>query len=235
MKNNYIIILLLLAILIINISSTTKSIDSSDNVPVGTVIYSIIEPNIFLRNFPNWKFLDGQEIKNNYLLKKYTNLDSFPDLRGNFIRSSNYNGIGKDPEIHRKVASNQLFSTAKPNKSYNLVLKDSGKHSHKLSMLAGINKNHLGFTMENDYPFKNWNTNLKGSIVSTVSLFGDRLLYKPGDGNIINWNMDRGYVAYKEIDGILASNEVLFKSNDPGGDTETRPVNVSLYSYIKVN
>lgn len=122
MKSNY--LLLLLAIPFIIFSFTTiqgNGVPSAAIADVGTIKQSIFKPLVFNKSQTGtWVLLQGQELSQNSEMFKMLQENSelniltlkegkyyLPDARGKFIRASNVNGQGSDPDKTRLVASVQ--------------------------------------------------------------------------------------------------------------------------------
>lgn len=62
----------------------------ADNLPIGTVLYSILEPNVFKEVYGHeaWVLFDDRDIKDSEL-STLTSISKLPDARGVFIRGMN--------------------------------------------------------------------------------------------------------------------------------------------------
>ncbi|QHI38646.1 hypothetical protein IMCC3317_40400 [Kordia antarctica] len=153
---------------------------------IGIIKQSLLKPNQFNKTQKGtWVLLNGQEInkesklykllEENFDLNILTKKDNkyfLPNASGAFIRASNVNGEGKDPDKDRKVGS---------------IQDDLIKiHEH----------NYWGGTGNKWY--KNFNTN--------------------GGGN---------HPSEKNLSNVKTHNSLL--------GSETRPVNISMYTYIKIS
>lgn len=173
----------------------------TDQLPVGTVIASILEPKIFLSNGRNkkWHLADDSAIPLDSAYKKIVEnaniakKDRLPDLRGVFLRGMNVGrSDGKeDPEGSKRVAGSfQASATKLPRSAFTGVTNVAGKHTH--SHKAPRNYNSGGGDHARAKPDGSSTTNPSGNHKHTVTING-------------------------------------------GGDVETRPRNVAIYFYIKVN
>lgn len=154
------------------------SIISSEPVPVGTIIASMLnEAEFEHHNGSSWVLADGRDITIEDEYRRITQNRKVPDLRGMFLRGIDPTGK-VDPEGKRTPGSEQ---------------KDSfKKHTHKVTTKF-ISE------FQNDPP--------------NYDMFG-AAGEKWGD-----------YEDHK-LEGVQLSNE---------GGVETRPINVAVYYYIKIN
>lgn len=171
-----------------------------DQLPVGTVVASVLEPEIFLSNGRNrkWHLADdsavpldsayGIIVKDAKIEKK----DRLPDLRGVFLRGMNSGrSDGKqDPEMERYAGGLQLSATKLPNKGFTGLSKESGEHTHTQKA-----PRHYG----------------AGA--------GDHARAKPDGSGTTSPSGKHSHTV--SING--------------GGDSETRPRNVAVFFYIKIN
>lgn len=211
--------LFLLAFVILSFSNKKNNfkIDSPETVPVGTIIYSVIEPNIFLKNFKSWRLLSGDTLDTQSTLKKYVNFKKLPDVRGYFIRSANIYGIGVDPELSRKEFNSQNFMTAPPRNDFNLVIEGDLNHLHANHLFHGE------FEPTSPHPKSVFDKTVLSynAYLDLLSRINQR---KPGNFPKINSS------EFAELSLPL----IKFDSQK-GGDVETRPINISFYTYIKIN
>ena len=152
---------------------------------VGIIKQSFLKPNQFNKTQSGtWVLLDGSQIEKDtklfQLLEETHDLDILtlkdgnyylPNALGTFIRCSNVNGEGKDPDQSRKVGSLQEDTFE--------------KHQHSTERNVFGQRN-AGFPTQEDMDPGGWGGYMK---VKTHSV----------------------------------------------GDTETRPVNISMYTYIKIS
>ena len=172
-----------------------------DQLPVGTVIASILEPKIFLSNGRNkkWHLADdsavpldstyGSIVKDAAIQKK----ERLPDLRGVFLRGMNSGRSdgSQDPEGAARVAGSlQGSATALPTNEFTATTNMAGEHTHN------FNK---------PYPY----------------------------------NADSGSHPRAKADAAgttsPAGNHEHTVTVNSGGDIETRPNNVAVFYYIKIN
>ncbi|MFL0147953.1 hypothetical protein V2598_06435 [Tenacibaculum maritimum] len=188
------------------------TLTTKDIVPVGTVIYSVMPPEYFLSENPDWIMVDGRKLDDNsklsLMLGTYSkkNMDSIPDLLGMFLRTANYKNRGSDVDSLRIIGSVQLDATKLPNRTISGQGKtklDLGSHSHTLN--GGTISKKIGYV----------------PALNPDIIFGER------------GNRNGKFNGTTSKDGNHQHNvEIII---DQGGDLETRPKNVALYTYIKIN
>ncbi|WP_405576842.1 hypothetical protein [Winogradskyella sp. Asnod2-B02-A] len=190
MKNFKTILLAITVFALLSFTFNNSSNFQENLEDIGIIKQSLLKPNQFNKTQKGtWVLLNGQEIyKDSELYKlldenfdlniltKKNDKYFLPNASGAFIRASNVNGEGKDPDTTRKVGSLQLDGVK--------------KHNHGGWVGARADGNPDG---------------------STDTRGGDQ---SPG-GN------DRFPHNPKVIDNF--------------GIEETRPVNISLYTYIKIS
>lgn len=207
----------------------------SGSVPIGTVIYSVIPPDVFLNTIEgeSWRRLDGtamdpawelsEKINENSILKNLNG--KLPDASGMFLRAMNYESTGADPKKNRLVGEKQWDAFEKHTHPVEFVGKtDASEHLHNINLTYTINK----------LIYRN----------ATAVNADKRGLNSPGND-----------ITYSEITGVenpytnVSTNKIehshVFKYTGNTGigkievgemnSTETRPVNVAFYVYIKVN
>lgn len=110
------------------ISKLTKEIKSrhsakSDNLPVGTILASILPVKVFEKTVSGkWILADGADIADTKSdLVQYTKSLKVPDLRGMFLRGA---GSG------RQVGSFEGDATKLPNTPFSGVTTSGGEHTH---------------------------------------------------------------------------------------------------------
>ncbi len=168
----------------------------TDPVPVGTVIASMIPPEIFLRNWPDWALANGDRIPVNSEYEKLVqNNANLPDLRGVFLRGLNVNKRpgeeGYDPNGDRLAGHFQSYTTALPTESFSIEMQSAGNHRHQY-------QTHVEASGKEDHDH------------SPANKYTKHMDTKP-------------------------SGEHTHDASIIGGDSETRPSNVSVYFYIKVD
>lgn len=189
-------------------SFANESISSSKDLPIGTVITSVLnfeQFNVATKNNEKspggiwnsqkskWSPCDGRPVAGS----KYTTLTSqnqIPDLRGMFIRGLNtfdpYQPVPPRSKDESDPAENRVVGS---------VQKDAlESHSHTLAGAEG------------------------GEDTKTVGLAND-------------WNSKRdraGGLTGRYAHGKWAKNYI---QPNEGGQSETRPLNVAVYYYIKIN
>ncbi|PSR52645.1 hypothetical protein AHMF7605_03440 [Adhaeribacter arboris] len=143
---------------------------------VGSVQYSILNPESFTRLNPGWVLMERRSIRGSRLAAE-TGLDSLPDARGIFIRAmqagrtdDNGEDIRSDARVNRAVGSYQ-----------------------KDKVIAHV---HGTYGTEDSKAFE----------------------------GTIHHNTTPKYIT-----------NVIRNKTEPTGDYETRPRNIALYLYIKIN
>lgn len=183
MKKTKIILLSITTIALLSFTINNSSVFQVNLEDIGTVKQSLLKPNQFKKTQKGiWVLLNGSRIEQDTklfellnenfdtdILTKKDDKYFLPNASGAFIRCSNINGKGYDPDKSRKVGS---------------IQKDSIKsHNHIIYNTAGG---------------------------------------KPSRYNIVSGG---GWSFYKNND---------LETTNFGGE-ETRPINVSLYTYIKIS
>ena len=196
----------------------TYSIAQENNGKVGDVRYSVLPPSQFERLNPGWVLMDGRPV-NNTEYQRLTNQDSIPDGRAMFIRGANEgrNDVYKDIDNStRGVGKPQASATGIPKNSPSnnlpVTINPRGSHKHRI----------FSDTPGSQRP-------LHG---------GEPPSYSGGPGP--------GDIKY-EISGGSGQATLGETSNEPDHghdessienryfDTETRPSNITLYIYIKID
>ncbi len=175
-----------------------------DPLPPGTIIASVLKPELFLTNGreQKWRLADASSIPPNC---EYSNIlqnndvsiastDRLPDLRGVFLRGLNAgrNDGNQDPDGNNRLAGTyQSTATKLPNTPFTGTADVSGEHQH-------------GF-----------------DVAST---------YSAGAGN-----HTRAKHRGRKDQTAEAGEHQHQVTITAGGDNETRPANISVYFYIKIN
>ena len=108
------------------IQSDGKKTKSENNIPVGTIVASVLSPKDFLEHYGNnWVVADGSEVGTDTKYYKITGKRKIPDIRGRFLRGMNLN-IEIDPQKDREVGDHQNDSTKIPD---SLSISE-GSHTH---------------------------------------------------------------------------------------------------------
>jgi hypothetical protein len=97
-------------LLVVLIGAAMRSEPQSERIPIGTVIYSLLDEQAFrAANGDGWRLLSSTEDVSNTDLCTRANVCSLPDGRGVFIRGMNLNrdGATGDPDGARVVRSYQ--------------------------------------------------------------------------------------------------------------------------------
>ncbi len=182
------------------IDKAEKSI--MDQLPVGTIIASVLEPAVFLTDAckKKWHLADdsaipiGSEYEKIVSNAKIKSKHRLPDLRGVFLRGLNVgrNDGREDRDGEKRLAGHyQPHSTALPTNLFTGITNVAGQHEHSYNKASD---------------------------------------YNSGAGNH----------ARAKPSGATGTTSVSGKHNhivtvNGGGDKETRPRNVAVYFYIKIN
>jgi len=181
---------------------------SINELPVGTIIASMLEPNLFFEVYSrhHWAPADGNEAPNGShyykIQSRYKATTKLPDLRGKFLRGLNNLGTSSvspskgDIATDRKVGSYQRDTTKLPNR--NFIVSSNGNHSHT-----------MGRNGADTFSMAPGGASQRLAHFSTDSYGGG--LKKSTDQNGAHTHTIRG------------------------GDPETRPKNVAVYFYVKIN
>ncbi|KPA16186.1 tail fiber protein [Candidatus Magnetomorum sp. HK-1] len=155
-----------------------KKEKNSSDLPVGTIISSMVPPKKFFKKYSEkkWRTANGDTIPSFFEYVAITGNKKLPDLRGMFLRGLNLdrNDGNQDPEGNKRTPGSYQRDELK-------------NHIHGLNWWASG-----GMKLPNRYPGINNSYNPK-----------------PNQGS---------------INGVT-----------PYGGAETRPKNVSIYWYIKIN
>lgn len=215
MKNNNSGIFIGLIAIIFFQSFITGNKNFSKDVPIGTIIYSIMPPEYFENEYPGWVLLKGQGLEKDTELYRMLELyphydinenikfdkDTLPNTLGMFLRSSNYKYDGVDKDTLRVIGSPQSDATKLPNSPFlfdvSISNDEISRHSHRAHSQQAkkpkpVRVNHDG----------------SGSTI----LYNDRTDLAEGGKHSHNIKV----------------------SKMEGGDKETRPQNVTFYTYIKI-
>ena len=195
--------------------------DNKDEVPVGTVIHSILPPEYFLAENKGWVLLDGRKLEDSKLsklIKAYSEeeIDSLPNGLGTFIRNANYNNRGIDPDTLRKIGTYQKDATKLPNKDMKakgLASDNLSNHSHSFEKRKIINAGLSAYAGQNVANSQVRNYDHQSALTA---------------------NSKEKFKHYLKTNDGEHGHSVKVVVNE-GGDSETRPKNISLYAYIKIN
>lgn len=191
----------ILVVVSVSLLYSIYSIVNEFSIPTGTVVYSILPPEIFTNINEDWVLLQGQDMNPEWRISEFYHKDTLPNTLGVFIRCSNYNGLGIDPESIAEIGRFQAYATALPKTPFTIETNSlSGDHSHS-----------LGYTASSEYD---------GSVLQATaakSLINRRI--RPHQSEYMLGGADG-----EHFHNIIAK-----------GDIETRPSNVTLYAYIKIN
>ncbi len=231
--------LFLIGIGLIFIGSKFQS-GGSPEVPIGTVIYNLIPPDEFLNDDQNrgWVLLDGQpmdpswelttRIQSEYDYSLFEHLkDSLPDARGYFLRAMNYNGEGIDTWKDRKVGSQEKDFIKKHTHKYSGNIKgktqSKGRHSHNVEI--SVSKFNTS---------KYYTARRPGSITGDWDNSSHGIYFDPNSEVETSSYWDNSSATGSHSHSIDLDYSGTTKTHS-GWKSETRPKNVGLYAYIKVN
>ena len=206
---------------------TSKVTNLESLLPPGTIISSILPPDKFLKGFRKdvWALADGSSEKYNYQaskLKKLTEDDRLPDLRGMFLRGMNDTKSQTDASSDSTYPGLDPYENRKPGSYQSDSLRN---HSHRqttnMRELNGTpfsNEGKWKYTLNNNSLFKV----VDGTETPHVSLDEYTLgeCYTPHYVEDVN----RRYYTKKIANPTRVSNA-----------HETRPKNIAVYFYIKIN
>lgn len=164
---------------VIEIPGFLSQIKTSNEIPVGTVVSSLIKPSNFIKGplIGLWVPADGRPIPKDSKYFETTDIDRVPDLRGMFLRGLNEFEGGK---VRNDGLEDPDGATRKPGNYQEDRIK---KHRH-----------------------------LVASRTADTSIGGTKLPYR-GGGSSREW----------------------WSEENTDGSSETRPRNVAIYYFIKIN
>ena len=109
------------------------------NLPIGTVISSLLKPKQFEKNYgDSWVLADGTRVSVNTRYADITGDTKIPDLRGLFLRGMNY---GRTDEFRDPDGENRLPGQPQPDQF--------ASHGHGFSW---VTVKASGTTLPNNYP-----------------------------------------------------------------------------------
>lgn len=217
-----------------------------NQLPVGTVITSTLEPVIFFQIYDrnHWFPADGSEAPKDsdyYKLKKAFGQGNtkLPDLRGRFVRGLNNFGTASqdpevgDPETNRSVCSFQNYATAKPLGTDNqFQAKNSGIHNHSGNTGSSGQHSHL-MNAAGSHTHNICGTGQESGWGCAENGTGDPyhgIRNDPAGQHSHSINENGGHTH-----SLTTSNNGNHQHRIDGGDVETRPRNIAVYFYVKIN
>lgn len=193
-----------------------KVVDAQKNaVPKGTIIASMNAPL-------GDGYMTADKIWYVCASKGTVGDVTVPDLRGQFLRGLDTSGeIDKDGS-GRTVGEGQGASTALP--SSNFTIEDGGDHAHTVTGTAASNGDHEhGPGRENS----------KFALQESAAGSNFSVNANPTSGFVPSSVTSTAGAHTHTVSGTAASNGTHTHTIS-GGDSETRPTNVAVYYYIKV-
>ena len=173
---------------------------------VGDVKYSILNPTQFAaQNGDCWVPMDGRALTVNDKLRQITGVNTLPNAGGLFIRSQEMNGSNYDPD---RTESSSIATLQSDN---------FGSHNHALGGSVSMT-----------------DTYLSGS--SYTSAAGSYSINVPSSGTsnyvLIGHDGDAGL---NFTNSTTTQSANLPSNTANSGQTETRPKNLNLWTYIRIN
>lgn len=191
---------------------------ASPDYPLGTIIISVLDFNAFSseanskmpfdENKSKWAPADGRNVRYSEYGKKYNEL--LPDLRGQFLRGNN-----------------QMYSPGEPNTYANG--NDIGERTSNSKYSYQVEATKL--------PKTNFEIINSGAHTHIFKGQTERL---SGDGGAAD-DIDRGNGNYAPAHSWTPKGEVTAENSthnhtvNGGGDKETRPKNIAVFYYIRIN
>jgi hypothetical protein len=186
---------------------------------VGDVKYSILNPTQFAaQNGDCWVPMDGRNIQGS-ILHSVAGMNNAPDASGAFFRSQEFNGgANRDPDrtSSSPIATIQNHAL----NAHNHTMNSGGAHTHTVN--SGGAHDH-------------------GQSMSTFSISGQQVSSNGADsGSSIGlWTLSdytkwRTQTAGAHTHTLTESGAHTHTINNNGG-SETRPVNMNLWAYIRIN
>ena len=218
---------LLLFVLLVSYDRKSST-PENDGVPVGTVIYSVLPPEVFLNSNKDWARLDGASMRQDWELNQIlresgsTVLNGrLPDASGMFLRAMNYDNKGADPSTSRRLGELQGDMIEEHRHTLNISGKtDPDTHSHGISTKDDVLRyDHSSVLCENC-------ARESGGSNRYFTVISSERIENRGAYNKTNENTHSHSFSFKDSTGITTERYT---------GTETRPVNIALYVYVKVN
>jgi hypothetical protein len=179
---------------------------------VGDVKYSYLDPTQFAAvNGECWVPMDGRSITGSKLAS-ITGLATITNVGGMFLRGQEMNGSNNDPD---RTESSPILSIQTP---------AVGSHKHTMT----------GITLNYNDTYTSYIE--RGPYDSGVS--DDITLPENGTSSYIKLNLHTGSSrGAMKISNSLATKTLSLTglSVSSGGQTETRPTNINLYTYVRIN
>lgn len=198
--------------LIAVIMVVSYKVPADDTTPIGTVIHSIMPPSYFMENHKGWILLEGQKFTPNSILYKsqlYQSLLSHP--------IANMDSLPDSRGMFLRSANYNGGVDVDSTRVLGHPQSDATRLSNKPMTGIGIAKNDS--LSQSGYKVK-----VSKGAASSVPVI--QLQHKGAFG--FQQSLQSGYIQSSHEHNV----EVVLNN---GGDLETRPRNISLYTYIKIN
>lgn len=242
----------ILTVLILGSSFFNSENRLESNGTIGDVKYSVLPENRFIQLNNGWVLMDGRDVTGSKF-HRITGFSSIPDGQNQFIRGMGGNFDETNKELNgspRTVGSQQIFSTAKPKRYFWGVtgkIDRKGKSSEEFYADTDFDYNATWLLQSNNkrkldgghkHKFKDAFYSETASHNRGFQIYpGDRNnkrgLKGESDSNNSRWYFDS--YTDQELLGEYGNGHVHELIVYKGGDRETRPSNLSLYTYIKIN
>ncbi|MBF0208367.1 MAG: hypothetical protein HQK53_15930 [Oligoflexia bacterium] len=183
---------------------------------VGDVRASVLTPAQFReKNGSSWTLMDGSTLALTDELRILTGMTTVPDARGRFLRMKDHSA-GVDVAGDVAIGTKENDSTKRPNVDFTLNTNSVGNHSHSISDPGHSH-------------------NFRCSSEPTTSSGEGVIVYsQPPIGHWFHaWDEIQ-----RNVTGITIPNSGAHGHSgtiDGGGDAETRPKNVVVNYFIKIN
>jgi hypothetical protein len=173
---------------------------------VGDVKYSILNPTQFAaQNGDCWVPMDGRALTVNDKLRQITGINTLPNAGGLFIRSQEMNGSNNDSD---RTESSSIAALQSDN---------FGSHNHVLGGSVSMT-----------------DTYLSGSSYTSSAGSGNISVPSSGTSNYVLIGHD-GDAGLNFTNSQTSRSAPLPSNTANSGQTETRPKNLNLWTYIRIN
>lgn len=239
MKNLFISFVAVLAALTLVSFTNAINHQAEEHEGLGNVMYSMLPPEQFQKqNGDGWVLMDCRNIERSGLhgflqdeglTGMLMNGNQLPDARGVFIRNMGYQDTLSNDNQNRKMGSFQRFETGIHRKPGKFNTSKDGGFSKKIEI-----------SIRDDYMahFSRY-SNLGDAKRQTVTpLLGIRNAWG-SNGNITAYGVENMYYRTETVNETISVGDHrhsvdLAKLTEIFG-SETRPSNIALYLYVKIN